>query len=79
MSFDIHGNPLSPGHCEVHPWVHAEYPCPQCVHEREQNDNRRAGTDNSTLAARIEHLEKRVQITEDLLMKVNAILKEAVK
>jgi len=30
MGYDIHGNKLEPGHCEVHPWVHQEYPCSQC-------------------------------------------------
>ena len=31
MSFDIYGENLAVGHCEVHPWVHAEYPCPVCL------------------------------------------------
>ncbi len=30
MNFDIHGNNLRSGHCEVHPWVHEEYPCSMC-------------------------------------------------
>lgn len=38
MSFDIYGERLSSGHCEVHPWVHAEYPCPVCMAD---NDKRR--------------------------------------
>lgn len=33
MSWDIYGNDLRPGHCEVHPWVHEEYPCQTCMAE----------------------------------------------
>lgn len=33
MSWDIYGNRLERGHCEVHPWVHEEYPCPTCLSE----------------------------------------------
>lgn len=31
--WDIYGEPLERGHCEVHPWVHEEYPCPVCIGE----------------------------------------------
>ena len=33
MSYDIYGNPLRRGHCEVHPHVHEEYPCSVCMTE----------------------------------------------
>jgi hypothetical protein len=33
MSFDIYGNNLRRGHCEVHPHVHEEYPCSVCLAE----------------------------------------------
>lgn len=33
MSFDIYGNNLRLGHCEVHPHVHEEYPCSVCLAE----------------------------------------------
>ena len=33
MSFDIYGNHLRQGHCEVHPEVHEEYPCFVCLQE----------------------------------------------
>lgn len=33
MSFDIYGNNLRGGHCEVHPHVHEEYPCSVCLAE----------------------------------------------
>ena len=31
MAYDIYGERLTPGHCEVHPWVAVEYPCPVCM------------------------------------------------
>lgn len=34
MAFDIYGNNLRPGHCEVHPDVHEEYPCSMCTARR---------------------------------------------
>ena len=33
MSFDIYGNNLRSGHCEVHPHVHESYPCSVCYGE----------------------------------------------
>ena len=36
MSWDIYGNPLRRGHCEVHPHVHEEYPCSVCMAEKRQ-------------------------------------------
>lgn len=36
MAWDIYGNPLQRGHCEVHPHVHEEYPCSVCMSERGQ-------------------------------------------
>ena len=44
MSFDIYGNPLRRGYCEVHPQVAEEYPCQLCHtelghhREREQRE-----------------------------------------
>lgn len=34
MPYDIYGNPLKRGHCEVHPWINVEHPCPQRQLER---------------------------------------------
>lgn len=36
MSWDIYGNPLRRGYCEVHPDVHQEYPCSICMAEKQQ-------------------------------------------
>lgn len=33
MGYDIYGNSLRAGHCEVHPHVHEEYPCGVCISE----------------------------------------------
>lgn len=37
MAFDIFGQRLLPGHCEVHPHIHDEYPCCMCLaHDRQR-------------------------------------------
>lgn len=69
MSWDIYGNKLEPGHCEVHPWVPIEYPCPTCVDERRSREgvspeqlNRKLREISIVLAelrGRIEKLEQR--------------------
>lgn len=47
MAFDIYGQPLHRGYCEVHPNIHEEYPCSMCIaesdvkHQRNVEDNRR--------------------------------------
>ena len=33
MAYDIYGNNLASGHCEVHPWVGESYPCSLCYAE----------------------------------------------
>ena len=38
MSYDIWGNPLPRGHCEVHPHVHEEYPCSVCMAEKRSRE-----------------------------------------
>lgn len=38
MRYDIYGNPLQCGHCEVHPHVHEEYPCSVCLTEKQQHE-----------------------------------------
>jgi len=39
MSYDIYGESLRCGHCEVHPHVHEEYPCSVCIAEKHQHDS----------------------------------------
>lgn len=38
MSYDIYGNPLRRGYCEVHPHVNEEYPCSVCMSENNQRN-----------------------------------------
>jgi len=33
MPYDIYGNPLRRGYCEVHPNVREKYPCSECFYE----------------------------------------------
>ena len=33
MAYDIYGQKLASGHCEVHPWVGETYPCSLCYAE----------------------------------------------
>ena len=47
MAWDIHGNQLRKGYCEVHPHIGEEYPCSLCQMEIDRDNNRR----------RSEHLE----------------------
>jgi hypothetical protein len=39
MPYDIYGNPLRNGYCEVHPTVQEYYPCHICEQEREVFEN----------------------------------------
>ena len=58
MSWDIYGNPLQRGHCEVHPHVHEEYPCSVCLSERRQHDD--ANRDHQAqhdMILEVEHLK----------------------
>ena len=40
MAFDIYGCHLRPGHCEVHPEVHEDYPCFVCLREKNAKKER---------------------------------------
>lgn len=41
MAWDIYGNTLTRGHCEVHPQVAQEYPCYICMEESRKADEQR--------------------------------------
>lgn len=41
MAFDIYGNILEKGFCEVHPWVKEEFPCTLCMCEKKTRDEKR--------------------------------------
>ena len=40
MPYDIYGNNLRNGFCEVHPYVEQEYPCQICCQEIEREEQR---------------------------------------
>jgi cell division protein FtsB len=69
MSFDIYGNNLKRGHCEIHPHVAEEYPCSQCVMESQrrevaqssQNEAWKLLDENTHLKAKIKELEDKYQ------------------
>lgn len=42
MSWDIYGNSLRNGHCEVHPHVHESYPCSVCMSEVQHRHDQEA-------------------------------------
>lgn len=54
MPYDIYGEHLQRGHCEVHPWVHEEYPCGICCSEMERTRRERAEADEHWAAMRLE-------------------------
>ena len=39
MAFDIYGNYLRPGHCEVHPEVPELFPCYRCIEEGREREH----------------------------------------
>ena len=45
MGYDIYGQNLASGHCEVHPWVGETYPCSLCYAESEQQRHQQTQTD----------------------------------
>lgn len=47
MSFDIYGNRLERGHCEVHPHVHEDYPCSLCMSESRRRQTERREYDEA--------------------------------
>ena len=70
MGYDIYGNNLRNGHCEVHPHVHEEYPCSVCIGEKRAQepqycDGNPSHCENSYYLGQaqehIKELEKRIQ------------------
>jgi len=54
MAFDIYGDELERGFCEVHPHIKQEYPCSQCDMERNQRNtvNKPTGKNENFVRAR---------------------------
>lgn len=41
MAYDIYGQNLAPGACEVHPHINQEYPCSQCLADKDAAQRRK--------------------------------------
>ena len=37
MAYDIYGDHLRPGHCEVHPDITEDYPCSECLAQQSRH------------------------------------------
>ena len=62
MPYDIYGNNLRNGLCEVHPYVEQEYPCQICCQEIEREEQRqRENREHSQLQNEQYHLQTALQ------------------
>ena len=62
MPYDIYGNNLRNGFCEVHPYVEQEYPCQICWQEIEREEQRqRENREHSQLQNEQYHLQTTLQ------------------
>lgn len=71
--WDIYGNPLRRGHCEVHPHVREEYPCIICRMQsmkREENKQR----EREYYAAMQEEHNREMQLAYEIEMLDNGII-----
>ena len=75
MPYDIYGNNLRNGFCEVHPYVGQEYPCQICCQEIEREKQRqRENRENSQLQNEQYHLHSTLQQIEKLEAEKKEIL-----
>jgi len=78
MAYDIYGDHLRRGYCEVHPDVHEEWPCSECLAESRARENGRQRYDEEMEAQRIQHDEEmRRQFETDCAEAVVAFLRFA--
>ena len=68
MAFDIYGERLEPGHCEIHPWMACEYPCPICVEKRKQSER----IDAYSLNRKIHELSMEITTLRERLDKLDS-------
>ncbi|MGL4973379.1 MAG: hypothetical protein ACRC6H_09575 [Culicoidibacterales bacterium] len=68
MPYDIYGNDLRRGHCEVHPYVNQEYPCGICQTQREQNKRNNQMQNDSYKSISNSLDTKTVRIVIDMLI-----------
>ena len=59
MAFDIYGNNLPRGHCELHPHVAEEWPCFVCIGDKRKGAiNRERKTEVAKLVGALEEIIK---------------------
>ena len=58
MAYDIYGNNLASGHCEVHPWVGESYPCSLCYAENNSKQQRQPDYDTRAEAEYYAEMER---------------------
>jgi dihydropteroate synthase len=77
VSFDIYGNNLRRGYCEVHPHVAEEYPCSICTSHsnRQQEDNQRQDIEQqlSYCESHIIELKQHIAELEQIVLSVGHI------
>jgi len=74
MSYDIYGNPLQRGHCEVHPHVHEEYPCSVCIQENKSKSSQQSSESEHYEMMRLEReLELSQQRIAELELQVCSV------
>ena len=79
MAYDIYGNNLRPGHCEVHPSVHEEYPCALCMSESQQRDQNQAQQIQQSIESQMRAEIERLQTKVEQLEGDNARLRDRIK
>lgn len=58
MAYDIYGNNLASGHCEVHPWVGESYPCSLCYAENANRNQKQPDYDTRAEAEYYAEMER---------------------
>lgn len=59
--WDIYGQPLKRGHCEVHSWINEEYPCSLCMSEKKQKDMEEKQSEQYYEAQRLQNIIEQLQ------------------
>lgn len=81
MAYDIFGNDLRKGHCEVHPHVHEEYPCSVCYAENREKQQQQPQPDyyQDRIIAALQEQNANLEDGNALLLEENKKLREALK
>jgi len=75
MAYDIYGNNLARGHCEVHPWVGESYPCSLCYAENANRNQKQPDYDTRAEAEYYAEMEREMERAhyEELARKNNLL------